>query len=142
MTKSLLEHVQAYRIPFSDHLGIEFTEATPERVRATLKVRPELCTIPNVVHGGALMAFADTMGAVATVLNLKDGYSTTTLESKTNFISGGPEGATLVGETTPVHRGRRTQVWQTRITREDGALVAQVIQTQMVLEPRPAAKTA
>lgn len=140
MSNELLKQTKAYRIPFADLLGIDYVEASKDVVRAHLKVRQELCTIPNVVHGGALMAFADTLGAVATVLNLPEGYSTTTIESKTNFVSGGPIGSTLTGETTPIHRGRRTQVWQTRITREDGGLVAVVTQTQMVLEPRPASK--
>ena len=85
------------------------------------------------------MAFADTLGAAGTVLNLPEGHSTTTIESKTNFISGAPVGTTIIGEATPIHRGRRTQVWQTRITREnDGGVVAIITQTQMVLEPRPA----
>lgn len=141
MTKDLLKQTQAYRIPFADLMGIEYVEATREVVRAHLKVRKELCTIPDVIHGGALMAFADTLGAVATVLNLPEGHSTTTIESKTNFVSGGPIGSTLTGETTPIHRGRRTHVWQTRITREDGGLVAIITQTQMVLEPRPAPKS-
>ena len=87
----------------------------------------------GVTHGGVLMAFADTLGAIATVLNLAHGQSTTTLESKTNFIAAAPIGAKLTAEATPLHRGRRTQVWETRITRGDGKLVAKVTQTQMVL---------
>jgi uncharacterized protein (TIGR00369 family) len=98
-----------------------------------------VCTRPATIHGGAIMAFADTLGAAGTVVNLPEGHSTTTIESKTNFISGAPVGTILIGEATPIHRGRRTQIWQTRITREsDGGLVALVTQTQMVLEPRPA----
>lgn len=102
---------------------------------AELEVRRELCTLPGRAHGGALMAFADTLGAYATVLNLPEGAGTTTLESKTNFFAAGPEGATLRGEATALHVGGRTMVWQTRIT--DGEkLVALVTQTQMVLAPR------
>jgi uncharacterized protein (TIGR00369 family) len=84
------------------------------------------------------MAFADTLGAAATILNLPLGAGTTTIESKTNFVAPAPLGGTIRGETTPVHRGKRTMVWQTRITTEEGRLVALVMQTQMVLEPRPA----
>ena len=86
-----------------------------------------------VKHGGAVMAFADTLGAAATVLNLAEGKGTTTIESKTNFVGPAPVGTTITGETTPIHRGRRTQVWQTRITTAEGKLVAVVTQTQMVL---------
>ncbi len=98
-------------------------------------VREDLCTAGHIVHGGALMAFADTLGAAATALNLPAGAGTTTLESKTNFLSAGLVGMTLVATTTPVHRGRRTQVWQTRIESDQGKLVALVTQTQMVLLP-------
>jgi 1,4-dihydroxy-2-naphthoyl-CoA hydrolase len=99
-------------------------------------VRDEVCTRPAVLHGGAAMAFADTLGAIATVLNLPEGHWTTTIESKTNFISAAPSGSVVTGECTPVHRGKRTMVWQTRITLADGKLVALVTQTQMVLEPK------
>jgi uncharacterized protein (TIGR00369 family) len=121
---------------FPKHLGIRFLEAAPERVRAELEVRPELCTTGKRIHGGALMAFADTLGAAGTVLNLPEGAGTTTLESKTNFIAAAAEGDRVTGECTPLHRGGTTQVWQTRITRSDGRLVAIVTQTQMVLQPR------
>jgi len=99
-------------------------------------VRDELCTRPAVLHGGAIMAFADTLGAAATVLNLSEGAGTTTLESKTNFLGPAPVGSTVLGETTPIHRGRRTMVWQTRVTTSEGKLLALVTQTQMVLEPK------
>jgi 1,4-dihydroxy-2-naphthoyl-CoA hydrolase len=89
-----------------------------------------------VLHGGAIMAFADTLGAAATILNLPEGAWTTTIESKTNFLAPAPVGGTVVGETTPVHRGRRSMVWQTRVSTAEGRLVALVIQTQMVLEQR------
>jgi 1,4-dihydroxy-2-naphthoyl-CoA hydrolase len=123
--------------PFAQSLGIRFTDAAPERLTAELDVRDDLCTIPAIAHGGVLMAFADTLGATATVLNLRDGAGTTTLESKTNFFAPAPAGSTIYGECTPLHRGRRTMVWQTRITNADGRLLALVTQTQMVLEPTP-----
>jgi 1,4-dihydroxy-2-naphthoyl-CoA hydrolase len=131
-----LERLQALKLPFGELLGITFVSADKDRVVAELIVRPELCTAPKVMHGGAIMAFADTLGAAGTILNLPEGAGTTTLESKTNFIAGAPLGNRLTGEATPVHRGRRTQVWATRITTAEGRLVAVVTQTQMVLEPR------
>jgi 1,4-dihydroxy-2-naphthoyl-CoA hydrolase len=120
-------------LPFATLLGIEIVSATPERVTAQLLVRPELCTRPAVLHGGAAMALADTLGAVATVLNLAEGASTTTIESKTNFLGPAPAGSTVVAECTPIHRGKRTMVWQTRISTKEGRLVALVTQTQLVL---------
>ena len=119
---------------FPGLLGIRFRDASPERVRAGLEVQDRLCTVPGVLHGGAIMAFADTLGAVGTVLNLKPGESTTTIESKTNFLSAGKGGTTVEGEATLLHRGRRTMVWQTRVTSPDGKLIAVVTQTQAVLE--------
>jgi uncharacterized protein (TIGR00369 family) len=124
------------KLPFAELLGIEFVSATPERVTAALTVREELCTRPAILHGGAIMAFADTLGAAGAILNLPPGAGTTTLESKTNFIAAAPAGSRVIGEATPVHRGRRTQVWTTRITTAEGRLVAVVTQTQMVLEAR------
>lgn len=120
-------------LPFAALLGIEIVSASPDKVTAHLLVRDDLCTRPAVLHGGAAMAFADTLGAIATVLNLRDGASTTTIESKTNFLGPAPAGSTVVGECTPIHRGKRTMVWQTRITTQEGRLVALVTQTQMVL---------
>jgi 1,4-dihydroxy-2-naphthoyl-CoA hydrolase len=131
-----LERLQQSPLPFAALLGIQFTSATPERVTAELVVRDDLCTRPAILHGGAIMAFADTLGAAATILNLAEGAGTTTIESKTNFIAGAPVGTRIIGETTPVHRGRRTMVWQTRITTEAGRTVALVTQTQLVIEPR------
>jgi uncharacterized protein (TIGR00369 family) len=128
-------------LPFARVLGVRFLNAAPDRIQAEMIVREDLCTSPPVLHGGALMAFADTLGACATMLNLGDGSSTTTIESKTNFIAAAPLGIRVNGECTPVHRGRRTMVWQTRVTSDDGRLLAIVTQTQMVLEPRPAEKT-
>lgn len=117
-------------------LGIQLVEVTPDKVLATLKVRPDLCTTGKILHGGAIMAFADTLGAVGTVVNMPQGHGTATIESKTNFIGGAAEGTTVTGESTPVHKGRTTQVWQTRITNADGKLVAIVTQTQIVMPPR------
>ncbi len=120
-------------LPFARLLGLKFVAASETGVTAEMVVRPDLCTRPDILHGGAVMAFADTLGAVATVLNLPEGKSTTTIESKTNFLGPAPVGSTVTGETTPIHRGRRTMVWQTRITTAEGKLVAVVTQTQMVL---------
>jgi uncharacterized protein (TIGR00369 family) len=120
--------------PFSKLLGIRFLSATTERVTAEMTVTEDLCTTPPVLHGGAIMAFADTLGACATVLNLPPGAGTTTIESKTNFLAPAPVGAKVIGECEAVHRGRRTMVWQTRITLESGRLVALVTQSQIVLD--------
>jgi uncharacterized protein (TIGR00369 family) len=114
-------------------LGIRFTRADAEGIDAELFVKEELCTTPGVMHGGAIMAFADTLGAYGTVLNLPTGAGTTTIESKTNFFSKAPSGAPVIGECRPLHKGRRTMVWQTRVSRSDERLVALVTQTQIVL---------
>jgi 1,4-dihydroxy-2-naphthoyl-CoA hydrolase len=128
-----LAKIKSEMLPFAELMGIEFTHADPDRVVAELSVRQELCTRPGVLHGGAIMAFADTLGATGTILNLPEGAGTTTIESKTNFIAAAPLGTRVTGEATPVHRGRRTMVWQTRITNAAGRLVALVTQTQLVL---------
>ncbi|MCZ0737772.1 PaaI family thioesterase [Phreatobacter sp. AB_2022a] len=129
-----LDKLRAFPLPFAHLLGIDYVEAGPERVVARLFIREDLCTAGNAIHGGAIMAFADTLGAASTVLNLPEGAKgTTTLESKTNFVSAAKAGTTVTGTTSAVHRGNRTQVWQTRIEREDGKLVALVTQTQMIL---------
>ena len=131
---TLLEKVRAMKMPFADLKGVTFVEADKDRVVARMTVRPDLCTANNTIHGGALMAFADSVGAAATVINLPDdAKGTTTLESKTNFIGGAKEGTTVIATATPVHRGRRTQVWTTRLETEEGKLIAIVTQTQMVL---------
>ena len=118
-----------------DMLGIELLELASERVTARMLVRPELCTIGGVMHGGSAMAFADTLGAIATLLNLPPEGRTTTIESKTNFLAAALSGTYVNGECTPIHRGRTTMVWQTRVTLEGGKLVALVTQTQLVLPP-------
>jgi len=131
---SLLDKVNAMKMPFAELKGVKFTDVEKDRVVARMLVRPDLCTLRNTIHGGAIMAFADSVGAAATVINLPaDAKGTTTIESKTNFIGGAKEGSTVIATATPVHRGRRTQVWQTRLETEDGKLVAIVTQTQMVL---------
>ena len=118
---------------FPELLRIEFAEVTPEQVTASLVVRPDLCTLGGMLHGGVIMAFADTLGAVGTFVNLPAGGRTITLESKTNLISGAPEGTRVTGESKPLHRGKTTMVWQTTIQGEAGKLLAIVTQTQMVL---------
>jgi 1,4-dihydroxy-2-naphthoyl-CoA hydrolase len=118
---------------FPEKLGMRFLEVSKHALRAEIEVTRSLCTLPGRMHGGALMAFADTMGAYGTVLNLPEGHSTTTIESKTNFFSAGIEGGKVIATTTPIHLGRSTMVWQTRIERDDGKLVALVTQTQMIL---------
>jgi 1,4-dihydroxy-2-naphthoyl-CoA hydrolase len=116
-----------------DLLGIEFTGVAPDKVVARLAVRKDLCTVGDNLHGGAIMAFADTLGAVAAILNMPEGARTTTIESKTNFIGGAPVGSRVVGESVPVHKGRTTVVCQTTIRSEAGKLVALVTQTQLVI---------
>jgi len=114
------------------HLGIEFVEVTPDRVLARLKVTDKLTTVGGSIHGGTLMAFADTIGAAGTVANLAEGQRTATLESKTNFIAGCRSG-TVQAEAKPIHKGKRTHVWETRITDESGKLLSVTTQTQMIL---------
>jgi 1,4-dihydroxy-2-naphthoyl-CoA hydrolase len=129
-----LEKLHSMPMPFAQLKGVTFTEADKDRVVARMLVRPDLCTLGHALHGGAIMALADSVGAAATLLNLpEDAKGTTTIESKTNFIGGAREGMTVIATATPVHRGRRTQVWQTRLETEEGKLVAVVTQTQMVL---------
>jgi 1,4-dihydroxy-2-naphthoyl-CoA hydrolase len=121
-------------MPFSDLMGVEITVREKTRVVGRMVVRDDLCTAGGILHGGAYMAFADALGAIGGVLNLSPGTRTTTLESKTNFLRGAPAGSTVTGEATPLHIGRRSSVWQTRITNDDGKLMALVTQTQMTVE--------
>jgi len=132
-----IEQLNRYPLPFAKLLGIRFLSATPEGVTAEMKVREDLCTSPAVLHGGAIMSLADTLGACETSLNLRDGATTTTIESKTNFLAPAAVGTTVHAECVAIHRGRRTMVWQTRVTSESGKLVAIVMQTQMVLATEP-----
>ena len=123
---------EQFKDTLGELLGIRFVEASRDRVVAELSYRQDLTTVGGSLHGGTLMAFADTVGAAATVLNLPPGASTTTLESKTNFFAAGRSG-TVRAESTPLHRGKRTMVWQTRVTDASGRLLSLTIQTQMVL---------
>ena len=119
-------------------MGVRLLEIAPERERAEMTVRPDLCTAGGRLHGGSFMAFADTLGAVGTVLNLKAGQSTTTTDSSTKFIAGAAVDTVVTGEAVALHRGRSTQVWQTTVTNADGKLCAVVTQTQLILSPQPA----
>jgi 1,4-dihydroxy-2-naphthoyl-CoA hydrolase len=131
---SLLDRINANPLPFAELLAIEFIGAEADAVVARMLVRPDLCTLGGFAHGGAIMSFADTLGGAAAFVNLPpEAKGTTTLESKTNFVAAAPAGSTLVGQATLVHRGRRTQIWQTRVSTEDGKLVAMTVQTQMTL---------
>lgn len=125
---------------FPGVLGIEFVTANKDLIRAQMLVRDDLCTTPGVLHGGAIMAFADSLGAYGTFLNLPQGAHTTTLESKTNFFSAGRAGTTVTGVAEPLHIGRRTMVWQTRVTDPDEKLVALITQTQIVLARKETAE--
>jgi len=120
--------------PFSNLMGVELVETSKARIVGRMVVRDDLCTAGGILHGGAYMAFADTLGAVGAVANLGEGQWTTTLESKTNFFRGAPAGTTVTGASTPLHVGRRSSVWQTRITNDEGKLMGLVTQTQMVLD--------
>jgi 1,4-dihydroxy-2-naphthoyl-CoA hydrolase len=115
-------------------MGMKVAELAPERVLGTMIVRADLCTVGGIVHGGALMAFADTLGAVGTVLSLPPGKRTATTDSSTHFIGGAVLGSTLSGECVALHRGRTTMVWQTTIRNPAGKVCAVVTQTQIVLD--------
>ena len=130
LTASMQERVKGL---LPDLLGIEFTDVTPHKVVAQLTVRKDLCTVGDSLHGGAVMAFADTLGAVAAILNMPPNSRTTTIESKTNFIGGAAIGTRVTGESVPVHKGRTTVVCQTTLRSEAGKLVALVTQTQLVI---------
>ena len=124
-------------LPLARLMGIEVRGAGRDHVVAEMVVREDLCTAGERVHGGALMALADTAAAMGTAISLPDGATgTTTIESKTNFVGAAVLGTRLIATATPIHRGRQTQVWQTRIESEGGKLVAVVSQTQMVLYPK------
>jgi uncharacterized protein (TIGR00369 family) len=140
---TLLDKIHASPMPLADHLGIEFLEAEPDQVTAWMQVAPEHCTVGSSAHGGVIMAFADSLGGATALINLPDDAAgTLTLESKTNFIAAAKVGASLVGVTTMLHRGRRTQVVQTRVETGEGRAVAIVTQTQMTLFTETAPKEA
>jgi 1,4-dihydroxy-2-naphthoyl-CoA hydrolase len=133
MSRDIAQDVADAQPPFARLLGMTLIHVSPERIVAELVVREELTNRNGVLHGGAVMALADNLGGTATVLNLPEGAGTSTIESKTNFFAACPLGETITAETTPLHRGRSTMVWQTRITRRDGKLAAVVTQTQLVM---------
>ena len=122
--------------PFAQFLGLKITHLSPERVTAELAMREDFNNRHGIMHGGAIMALADNLGGTAATANLKAGQGTTTIESKTNFFAAIPLGDVAKAECTPLHRGRTTMVWQTRVTRGDGRLCALVTQTQLVLDPK------
>ena len=124
---------------FTRFLGVNVLHRSPERTEAELIVREELCNRRGVLHGGAVMALGDTLGGMTASISLPDGGRTATIESKTNFFAAIPLGNTAQAECTPLHRGRTTMVWQTRITRGAGRLAAVVMQTQLVLPARGSA---
>jgi 1,4-dihydroxy-2-naphthoyl-CoA hydrolase len=124
---------------FPGLMGVRLVECTPERVVAELTVRPDLCTAGGTLHGGAYMAFADTLGALGTVMNLPQGKRTTTTDSSTKFIAAAKVGTAVRGESVPLHRGRTTNVWQTSVFNADGKLCAVVSQTQLILDGGSAA---
>ena len=129
------ESIQKLLAPlFPGLLGLELTEVSPERVTATMHVRPDLCTSGGVMHGGAYMAFADTLGAVGTIVNLPQGKRTTTTDSSTKFIGAAKVDTTVTAECLALHRGRTTHVWQTSIRSAEGRLCAVVTQTQLVID--------
>lgn len=119
---------------FPGLMGVRLTELGEDRVVAEMEVRPDLCTTGEILHGGAYMAFADTLGAVGTIMNLPAGKRTTTTDSSTKFIAAARIGTTIVGECLALHRGRTTMVWQTSIRNAAGKLCAVITQTQLVLE--------
>ena len=119
---------------FPGLMGVRLTQLNQERVLGELFVRPELCTVGGILHGGAYMAFADTLGAIGTVLNMAEGRRTTTTDSSTKFIGPARVHTTIVGECTAIHRGRTTMVWQTCIKSSEGKVCALVTQTQLVLD--------
>ena len=131
---SSTEKIQALLAPlFPGLMGVRLTEVTPERVTATMLVRPDLCTTGEILHGGAVMALADGLGGVATFVNLPPGARTTTIESSTKFLAAARQGTTVTAECTPFHRGKTTMVWQTLIRNDAGKLCAVVTQTQLVM---------
>jgi 1,4-dihydroxy-2-naphthoyl-CoA hydrolase len=131
---SLIDRINANPLPFAQLLGIEFISAEANSLAARMLIRPELCTIGGIAHGGAIMSFADTLGAAAAFISLPvDAKGTTTVESKTNFVASAPAGSTVVGRTTLIHRGKKTQIWQTLVVTEDEKLVALIVQTQINL---------
>jgi uncharacterized protein (TIGR00369 family) len=125
-------------MPHAAAIGVEMTEAGAQRTRGSLAWSPERCTAGGIMHGGAMMTLADTVGAVCAFFNLPEGATTATIESKTNFLRG-LRGGTLHAEARPLHVGRSVIVVQTELTDDDGAHIAHVVQTQAVIRPGPEA---
>jgi len=139
MSAAAIQQVIAAQFP--GLLGVELLEVGADRVVGRLLVRPQLCTVGGILHGGAIMAFADTLGAVGTFMNQVPGSRTTTIESSTKFLASTPADSVLTGESVALHKGRTTMVWQTSIRRDDGKLCAVVSQTQLMMEPEAAPAT-
>jgi uncharacterized protein (TIGR00369 family) len=136
----LLERFKKHMPPMSKLMGVELVSVEADRIRARLVAREDMGNGSGILHGGAYMAFADYLGAIGTVANLPKGMVTTTIESKTNFFAPATLGSVIHGESTPLHKGRRTMVWQTRLTNDQGRMLALITQTQMVMEPRSSGK--
>ncbi|MBF0279942.1 MAG: PaaI family thioesterase [SAR324 cluster bacterium] len=122
---------------FPDFLGIKFLEVSTRTIVAEMVVQKEFCNFSGYMHGGAVMTFADTLGALGTIVNMQENFRTTTLESKTNFLRSVNEGETITAESRRLHLGRSTMVWETTVRKETGKLVAVVTQTQMIMERKP-----
>jgi len=134
MAPKNLDELNELMMPYGKLLGITLTRAEADLFEAEMEVRDDLCTRPAILHGGALMSLADTLGGIGAFANMgPDNKGTATIESKTNFIAAAPVGSKVVGRCTPLHKGRRTQVWQTRIETEDGKLIGMVTQTQIMI---------
>ena len=130
-----IQTVQQLLTPiFPGLMGVKLTVVEPDRIVAEMPVRADLCTGGGILHGGAYMAFADTLGAVGTVVNLPPGKRTTTTDSSTKFIAGAKVGTVVIGESIALHKGRTTMVWQTTVRNDAGKLCAVVTQTQLVMD--------
>jgi uncharacterized protein (TIGR00369 family) len=134
MTPSIESMQRELEPIFPGLLGVRLVEIATERIVAELEVRPDLCTTGGIMHGGAYMAFADTLGAIGTILNMPPGKRTTTTDSGTKFIGAAKVNTTVTAECTALHRGRTTMVWQTLIKSAEGRLCAVVTQTQLLLD--------
>lgn len=126
--------IQNWLPPYSQSLGLELLTVSADEVQAKLVVREDMGNRNGVMHGGAIMGAADSIGGVAAAVNLDKGASTTTLESKTNFLRSVQIGDEITLTCIPLHRGRKTMIWQTTVTRPDGRPAAIVIQTQLTLD--------
>ena len=135
MSRDTMMRDAEFQPPFANFMGMKVTHVSKDKVEAEIFVREELNNRFGAMHGGAIMALADNLGGTATFANLPEGGRTATIESKTNFFAAIPIGDVAKAECTPLHRGRTTMVWQTRITRNDGKLCALVTQTQIVIQP-------